>query len=60
MMQVLIILLTFNTATFNIGSYNSTNNMDGQLNELIIFNRALTDTEIAEVRGYLNLKYKIY
>jgi len=50
----------FNTATFNIGSYNSTNNMDGQLNELIIFNRALTDTEIAEVRGYLNLKYKIY
>ena len=50
----------FNTATFNIGSYNSTNNMDGQLNELIIFNRALTDTEITEVRGYLNLKYKIY
>ena len=50
----------FNTATFNIGSYNSTNHMDGQLNELIIFNRALTDTEIAEVRGYLNLKYKIY
>ena len=50
----------FNTATFNIGSYNSTNNMDGQLNELIIFNRALTDTEIAKVRGYLNLKYKIY
>ena len=50
----------FNTATFNIGSYNSTNYMDGQLNELIIFNRALTDTEIAEVKGYLNLKYKIY
>ena len=50
----------FNTATFNIGSYNSTNYMDGQLNELIIFNRALSDTEIAEVRGYLNLKYKIY
>jgi len=34
--------------------------MSGQLNELIIFNRALSDTEIAEVRGYLNLKYKIY
>jgi hypothetical protein len=50
----------FNTTTFNIGSYNSTNNMDGQLNELIIFNRALSDTEIARVRGYLNLKYKIY
>ena len=34
--------------------------MEGQFNELIIFNRALTDAEIADVRGYLNLKYKIY
>ena len=50
----------FNATTFDVGSYNSTNYMDGQLNELIIFNRALTDTEIAEVKGYLNLKYKIY
>jgi len=50
----------FNATTFDVGSYNSTNYMDGQLNELIIFNRALSDTEIAEVRGYLNLKYKIY
>lgn len=50
----------FNTAVFNIGSYNSTNYMEGQFNELIIFNRALTDAEIADVRGYLNLKYKIY
>jgi hypothetical protein len=34
--------------------------MTGEFNELIIFNRQLTDVEITEVRGYLNLKYKIY
>ncbi len=50
----------FNTAPFNVGSYNGGKYLDGQLNELIIFNRALSDAEIAEVRGYLNLKYKIY
>ena len=50
----------FNTAPFNVGSYNGGRYLEGQLNELIIFNRALSDTEIAEVRGYLNLKYKIY
>jgi len=52
--------LTFNSASFDIGKYNSTNYMTGEFNELIIFNRQLTDAEIAEVRGYLNLKYKIY
>ena len=50
----------FNTAPFNVGSYAGGKYLDGQLNELIIFNRALSDAEIAEVRGYLNLKYKIY
>tara|TARA_R110002072_G_scaffold129166_1_gene267469 strand:+ start:3576 stop:4715 length:1140 start_codon:yes stop_codon:yes gene_type:complete len=50
----------FNSSLFNIGSYNSTNNMKGQFNELIIFNRALSAIEIADVRGYINLKYKIY
>lgn len=50
----------FNTATFNIGSFRVFPKMSGQLNELIIFNRALSYTEITEVRGYLNLKYKIY
>lgn len=52
--------LTYNSASFHIGKYNSTNYMTGEFNELIIFNRQLTDVEIAEVRGYLNLKYKIY
>ena len=50
---------TFNATTFKIGIMN-TYYLSGELNELIIFNRALSDTEIAEVRGYLNLKYKIY
>ena len=52
--------LTFNTASFNIGKYNTGNYMTGEFNELIIFNRQLTDAEIADVKGYLNLKYKIY
>jgi len=50
---------TFNATTFNIGIMD-TYYLGGELNELIIFNRALSDTEIAEVKGYLNLKYKIY
>jgi len=52
-------LQLFNVDSFRVG-ISGTDFLDGQLNELIIFNRALTDTEIAEVRGYLNLKYKIY
>jgi len=50
----------YNSTTFSVGSFRVFPKMSGQLNELIIFNRALSDTEIAEVRGYLNLKYKIY
>jgi len=44
----------FNANTFNVGNYNS------EVSELIVYNRALSDAEIADVRGYLNLKYKIY
>ena len=50
----------FNTATFDVGSLNTSNFLNGQLQEVIIYNRALSTTEIADVRGYLNLKYKIY
>ena len=35
--------VTFNTASFNIGKYYTTNYMTGEFNELIIFNRQLTD-----------------
>jgi len=50
----------FNAASFDIGKYYTGNYMTGEFNELIIFNRQLTDAEIADVKGYLNLKYKIY
>jgi hypothetical protein len=52
--------LTFNTASFDIGKYYTSHDMQGEFNELIIFNRQLTTAEIADVKGYLNLKYKIY
>jgi len=51
---------SFNTAQFDIGSLNASQFLNGQLQEVIIYNRALSTTEIADVRGYLNLKYKIY
>ena len=50
---------TFNQNTFEVG-YNGVSYLGGELNELIIFNRDLSDTEIADIVGYLNLKYKIY
>ena len=52
--------VTFNSASFDVGTYHTTHFMKGEFNELIIFNRQLTDVEIADVKGYLNLKYKIY
>lgn len=51
---------TFNQNTFSVGSYSGGQFLDGNVSELIIYNRALSDTEIADVKGYLNLKYKIY
>jgi hypothetical protein len=50
---------TFNGEPFKVGRH-TTNYLNGELNELIIFNRVLTATEISDVKGYLNYKYKIY
>ena len=50
----------FNTAKFNIGSFLDSEYLAGQVQEVIVYNRALSESEIAKVRGYLNLKYKIY
>jgi len=51
----------FDEADFFIGSRGGAASfLSGQFNELIIYDRALTDTEINDVVGYLNLKYKIY
>ena len=50
----------FNTAQFNIGSFFADEYLAGQVQEVVIYNRALSSTEIADVKSYLNLKYKIY
>ena len=53
--------LQFDIQKFNIGSFDGTvRHLDGEIQEVIIYNRALSDSEIADVKGYLNLKYKIY
>jgi hypothetical protein len=50
----------FNEISFTTGSISGGSFMKGNLQEVIVYNRALSESEIAEVRGYLNLKYKIY
>ena len=52
--------LRFNEDKFNIGTLNDANHLDGDVQEVIVYNRALSDSEIASVKSYLNLKYKIY
>jgi len=52
-----------NDANFNIGSVNDPHydeNLTGEFNELIIYNRPLTTIEVDDIVGYLNYKYKIY
>ena len=46
--------VTYNESSFSLGV------LGGQSQELIVYNRVLSDTEIAKVTDYLNLKYKIY
>ena len=53
----------FNLAPFTIGHIDLGGvgtYWDGEIQEVIIYNRALSDAETADVRGYLNLKYNIY
>lgn len=56
----------FNEQVFAIGGfYNQTSGItsqyfNGEVQEFIVYNRALSDSEIDDVQGYLNLKYKIY
>ena len=55
---------TFNFYTFNIGSFDTgavnDSLLNGNISEVIVYNRALSESEISDVKGYLNLKYKIY
>ena len=53
----------FNLAPFRVGFIETGlvgDYWNGDIQEVIVYNRALSESEIAEVRGYLNLKYKIY
>ena len=54
---------THDNNSFDIGyktSAPSTNYLKGNLQEIIIYNAALDDAKIAEVKSYLNNKFKIY
>jgi hypothetical protein len=54
---------THDQTDFTIGykiSAPSTNYFKGNLQEIIIYNTALDDAKIAEVKSYLNNKFKIY
>ena len=50
---------TFNQTTYDIGS-NSSIYLGGDIQEFIIYNSVLSDVEIANVKSYLNNKFKIY
>tara|TARA_R110002020_G_scaffold6494_2_gene27649 strand:+ start:1526 stop:2692 length:1167 start_codon:yes stop_codon:yes gene_type:complete len=53
----------FNLAPFRVGHVDlglAGSHWDGDIQEVVIYNRALSDSETADVKGYLNLKYKIY
>jgi len=53
---------TFNASnTFDlIGGYGFGYELDGDVAEIIAYNRALSDSERQQVEGYLNAKYAIY
>ena len=51
---------TFNDTNFNIGSGINLGDLKGNIQEVIVYNRALNSYEIAKVKDYLNKKYKIY
>ena len=58
--------IEYNQTNFSIGAlFNQLSGLsslflNGNLHEVVVFNRVLTDTEITDVRMYLNNKYRIY
>ena len=52
--------VTYNQNKFHLGSLAGGALLNGQMQEVIVYNRALAASEISDVKGYLNLKYKIY
>jgi hypothetical protein len=53
---------TFNATNYNLGSDGATAvyYLKGNMQEVIIYNSVLSDVEIANVKSYLNNKFKIY
>jgi len=53
---------TFNSTNYNLGSDGATAvyYLKGNMQEVIIYNSVLSDVEIANVKSYLNNKFKIY
>ena len=51
---------TYNAAKFKIGNGTHLGNLDGNIQEVIIYNRALSTYEVAKIQDYLNKKYRIY
>ena len=51
---------TYNQNIFYLGTFSGGALLNGQMQEVIVYNRSLSASEISDVKGYLNLKYKIY
>ena len=49
----------YNSEKLIVGNYDL-KYLDGNVEEVIVFNKVLNDTETADVKGYLNDKYNIY
>lgn len=52
--------LTFDRTTFSIGNSSVDGAADTNIEEIIVYNRLLTEEEKLDIRNYLNTKYKIY
>ena len=51
---------TFTATTFDVGYGTQFLFLDGNMQEVIVYNRALAEVEIDTIKSYLNNKYKIY
>jgi len=57
--------LEYNQRVFTIGASVNTSDvgslfLNGNIQEVIVYNKVLTDNEISDVKSYLNTKYRIY
>lgn len=48
------------TATFGIGGYPNPDGLNGELPEVLVYNRALTDAEVQSIESYLRGKYNLW